>query len=155
MKISTKSRYALRIMIYLADHYRFGYISVKDISEEENLSPKYVEHIMSKLLKAGLITALRGARGGYRLAASPSKYSVDNIIKVMENYTSFTPCTNINSDGCPKSKECVAADIWQLLQATVEELFCNITLLDILHMQQNKINAPSLYLTYLNHKKET
>ncbi|MDD4321236.1 MAG: Rrf2 family transcriptional regulator [Acidaminococcaceae bacterium] len=154
MRVSTKGRYALRVMLYLAEHYTFGYISVKDIAKEEDLSPKYVEQIMCKLTKASLIMAVRGAHGGYRLTNSPSHYSVGQIIKATESYTEFAPCANSDGGTCPRYKKCISADVWQLVQSTVEELLNNLTLTDLLRMQQNKLGTPSLYLTYLPHLKK-
>ena len=151
MRISTKGRYALRVMLYLAEHYTLGYIAVKDIAEEETLSPKYVEQIMSKLTKAGLVIAVRGAHGGYKLTSSPSHYSVSQIIKVTESYKDFAPCTPADGTPCPRYNKCISSDVWQLVQSTVEELLDNLTLTDLLRMQQNKLGTPSLYLTYLSH----
>lgn len=151
MKISTRSRYALRIMIYLADHYTTGYISVAELAEIEQLTPKYLEQIMSRLLKANLIMAARGSHGGYRLIYSPEQYNVYQIISTMEHDTSLTPCTANDGISCPRQSNCVSADIWQLLQSTIRELLENISLLDLLAMQEKKLNTPSLYLTYLNH----
>ena len=151
MRISTKGRYALRVMLYLAEHYTLGYIAVKDIAEEENLSPKYVEQIMSKLTKAGLVIGARGAHGGYRLTSSPSHYSVSQIIKVTESYNDFAPCTSADGSPCPRYSKCIASDVWQLVQSTLEELLDNLTLTDLLRMQQDKLGTPSLYLTYLSH----
>jgi Rrf2 family protein len=154
MRISTKGRYALRIMIYLAEHYTFGYLAVKDIAEEEALSPKYVEQIMGKLTKAGLVNAIRGAHGGYRLTDSPSHYSVCQIVKATESSTDFAPCTNVDGSPCPRHTKCISSDVWQLVQSTVEEMLDNLTLIDILRMQENKLGTPSLYLTYLSHFKK-
>ena len=154
MKISTKCRYALRIMIYLAEHYTLGYIAVKDIALEESLSPKYVEQIMSKLTKAGLIISMRGAHGGYKLANIPANYNVGQIVKVTESWTNITPCMPSEKNVCSHFKECVSADVWQLVQSTVEELLDNLTLVDLLRMQQDKLGTPSLYLTYLLHLKK-
>ncbi|NLH45591.1 MAG: Rrf2 family transcriptional regulator [Acholeplasmataceae bacterium] len=151
MRISTKGRYALRVMLYLAEHYTLGYIAVKDIAEEETLSPKYVEQIMSKLTKAGLVVAVRGAHGGYRLTSSPSHYSVSQIIKVTESYKDLTPCAPSDGSFCPRYNKCISSDVWQLVKSTVEELLDNLTLTDLLRMQQNKLGTPSLYLTYLSH----
>jgi len=155
MRISTKGRYALRIMLYLAEHYTFGYIAVKNIAEEEALSPKYIEQIMVKLTKAELVNAMRGAHGGYKLTNSPSHYSVGKIIKATESYTDFAPCATTDGKTCPRYDKCISSDVWQLVQSTVEELLDNLTLTDILRMQENKLGIPSLYLTYLSHLKKS
>ena len=154
MKISTKSRYALRIMIYLAEHYTLGYISVASIAEAADLSIKYTEQIMSKLKKAGFIVAARGSHGGYKLFNTPENYNIYQIITTMEIFSSITPCATAEATSCPRYDTCVSVDIWQLVQSTVKELLENITLLDLLRMQQEKTNTPSLYLTYLTHIKK-
>ena len=152
MKISTKSRYALRIMIFLAENYPLGPISIKDIADKEMLPLKYTEQIMSKLVKAGLVSATRGNHGGYRLTNLPQNYTVNQIVKVMEIFKTVTPCSDSKNIQCPNVNKCVAADVWQLLQSTIDELLDNITLLDILQLQQDKLNQPSLYLTFLERK---
>lgn len=152
MKISTKSRYALRIMIFLAENYPLGPIPIKDIADKEMLPLKYTEQIMNKLVKSGLVNATRGNRGGYRLTNLPQHYTVNQIVKVMEIFKTVTPCSDSKNAQCANAHKCVAADVWQLLQSTIDELLDNITLLDILKMQQDKLNQPSLYLTFLERK---
>ena len=152
MKISTKSRYALRIMIFLAENYPLGHIPIKEIADKEMLPLKYTEQIMSKLVKAGLVNATRGNHGGYRLTNLPQTYTVNQIVKVMEIFKTVTPCSDSKNMQCPNAEKCVASDVWQLLQATIDELLDNITLLDILKMQQDKLNQPSVYLTFLERK---
>lgn len=152
MKISTKSRYALRIMIFLAENSPLGPIPIKDIADKEMLPLKYTEQIMNKLVKSGLVNATRGNRGGYRLTNLPQHYTVNQIVKVMEIFKTVTPCSDSKNAQCANAHKCVAADVWQLLQSTIDELLDNITLLDILKMQQDKLNQPSLYLTFLERK---
>lgn len=153
MKISTKSRYALRIMIYLAEHYTLGYIPLKDISDQEELSLKYVEHIMSKLVKSGLVIGLPGSHGGYKLSRLPSEYNVNQILKLMETNNCFTPCSLADKNECPRKYKCISTDVWQLVQTTIDELLDNVSLVDILRMQEEKLQIPSLYLAFLKHKK--
>ena len=137
MKISTKSRYALRIMIFLAENYPLGPIPIKDIADKEMLPLKYTEQIMNKLVKSGLVNATRGNRGGYRLTNLPQHYTVNQIVKVMEIFKTVTPCSDSKNVQCANAHKCVAADVWQLLQSTIDEMLDNITLLDILKMQQD------------------
>lgn len=151
MKVSTKTRYALRIMIHLAEHYTMGYISVAELAETEHLTPKYTEQLMSKLVKAGMVTPARGAHGGYKLLNTPDKYNVYQIVQVMEYYAELTPCSLPDGNVCPQEANCVSADVWQLVQSTIKELLENLSLLDLLRMQEEKLQTPSLYLTYLNH----
>ena len=84
MKISTKGRYALRIMVDIAQNSRNDYVSIKSISERQNISNKYIEQIVSKLLKADMLITYRGHTGGYKLSKKPSEYKVGDIIRVAE-----------------------------------------------------------------------
>lgn len=152
MKISTKSRYALRIMVYLAENYPLGYISLKNIADKEDLPMKYTEQLIGQLVKAGYLETLRGNHGGYKLAQTPENYTVNQIVKVMEVFKTITPCANPINPQCDNVEKCVVADIWQLLQSTIDELLDNITLLDILKLQEGKLNKSSLYLTFLDRK---
>ena len=152
MQISTKGRYALRVMLYLADRYNLECASVKRIAEDEDFSVKYLEHIMSLLSKNGFVVSEKGANGGYRLADAPESYSVGQIVRAMESDFSLVPCLNHQQNPCPKYDTCTTIEVWKLLQETIDELLDNLTLLDLLRMQQDKLNKPSLYLTYLLHQ---
>ena len=152
MKISTKSRYALRIMVYLAENYPLGYISLKNIADKEDLPMKYTEQLIGQLVKAGYLETLRGNHGGYKLAKTPENYTVNQIVKVMEVFKTITPCANPINPRCHNVGKCAVADIWQLLQSTIDELLDNITLLDILKLQEGKLNESSLYLKFLSRK---
>lgn len=152
MKVSTKSRYGLRIMIYLAENYPLGYIPLRDIADKEELPLKYTEQLISKLVKAGLVEAARGNHGGYKLTKTPESYTVNQIVKAMEIFKTITPCANPTNSQCANMQKCVAADVWQLVQSTIDELLDNITLLDVLKMQESKLQQSSLYLTFLERK---
>ncbi len=152
MQISTKGRYALRVMLYLADRYTLECVSAKHIAEDENFSVKYLEHIMSLLSKNGFVVSEKGANGGYRLADTPENFSVRKIVRSMESDFSLVPCLNQQYNPCPKYDTCTTIEVWKLLQETIDELLDNLTLLDLLRMQQEKLNKPSLYLTYLLHQ---
>ncbi len=152
MQISTKGRYALRIMLYLADRYTLECVSAKHIAEEEKLSVKYLEHIMSQLSKNGFVVSEKGAAGGYRLAEAPENFSVGQIVRTMESDFTLVPCLNQQQSPCPQYDTCTTVEVWKLLQETIDELMDNLTLLDLLRMQQEKLDKPSLYLTYLLHQ---
>ena len=92
MTISTKGRYALRMMIDLAEHANNGYVSLKDIAERQNISKKYLEQIISAFKSTGILKTGRGAHGGYMLAKSPDKYTVGEILRVTEGSLSPVPC---------------------------------------------------------------
>lgn len=152
MKISTKGRYALRIMIYLADFYAQDYVSIATLSEKENLSPKYLEKILSKLIKKDFVTSARGAHGGYKLKTTPEKYTVGQILRVVEGDLCPVPCLAKDATTCPREKDCVTVEIWKLVHTSVTDVLDNLTLIDLLKIQEKKQGVPSLYLTYLIHK---
>lgn len=152
MQISTRGRYALRVMLYLADRYTLECVSVKRIAEQEKLSVKYLEHIMSQLSKNDFVISEKGSSGGYRLNEAPEKYSVGQIVRAMESDFNLVPCLDQQKNPCPQYETCTTIEVWKLLQETIDELLDNLTLLDLLRMQQDKLNKPSLYLTYLLHQ---
>jgi Rrf2 family protein len=129
MKISTRGRYALIIMIYLAKNFENGnYITLKEISEKEDISLKYLEKIIALLTKAKLVETLRGAQGGYKLNKSPEEYSVLEIIKASEGPIKTVDCDN----NCTKKNTCISKKLWCDLDNTLNEFFDNKTLKDLL-----------------------
>ena len=129
MKISTRGRYALIIMIYLAKNYESNnYITLKEISEKEDISLKYLEKIIALLTKAKLVETLRGASGGYRLNKSPEEYSVLEIIKASEGPIRTVDCDN----NCTKKDTCISKKLWCDLDNTLNEFFDNKSLKDLL-----------------------
>ncbi len=129
MKISTRGRYALLIMIYLAKNYESkNYITLKEISEKEDISLKYLEKIISLLTKEKLVETLRGAQGGYRLNKKPEEYSVLEIIKASEGPIKTVDCDN----NCTKKDTCISKKLWCDLDNTLNEFFDNKSLKDLL-----------------------
>ena len=129
MKISTKGRYALLIMIYLAKNYDNNtYITLKEISENESISLKYLEKIIALLTKAKLVETLRGAQGGYRLIKKPEEYTILEIIKASEGPIKTVSCDS----NCDKKDTCVSKKLWCDLDNTLNEFFDNKTLKDLL-----------------------
>lgn len=129
MKISTKGRYALLIMIYLAKNYdNKAYITLKEISENEDISLKYLEKIIALLTKAKLVETLRGAQGGYRLIKKPEEYTILEIIKASEGPIKTVSCDS----NCDKKDTCVSKKLWCDLDNTLNEFFDNKTLKDLL-----------------------
>ena len=129
MKISTRGRYALIIMIYLSKNFKNGnYITLKEISEKEDISLKYLEKIIALLTKAKLVETLRGAQGGYKLNKSPEEYSVLEIIKASEGPIKTVDCDN----NCTKKDTCISKKLWCDLDNTLNEFFDNKTLKDLL-----------------------
>ncbi len=138
MKISTKGRYALRMLLDLAEHQNDGYIALKDIAARQNISKKYLEQIVPVLNKSDILNTNRGYQGGYRLAKSPSKYTVGEILRLTEGTLSPVPCLDREPIDCPRSAECITLPVWQGLKKAVCDYLDGITLQDILDMQRDR-----------------
>ena len=139
MRISTKGRYALCVMLDLAQHHGEGCIALKDIAERQNISKKYLEQIVSLLNRPEILKTVRGAQGGYMLARTPDKYSVAEILKLAEG--SLAPVPNLEDP----SEAAAAADsqllyVWQGLFDTVNSYLEGITLQDIIDHQAENFN---------------
>lgn len=134
MVISTKGRYALRVMTNLARRSR-EYVPLKQIAEEEQISQKYLEAIMTTLSKAGMVDAVHGKGGGYRLNRSPEQYTVGSILKLTETGLSSVAC-NVEGDGaCDRSAQCVSRSLWQRLDRLIDDFLESTTLADLLAEQ--------------------
>ena len=135
MKISTKGRYGLRVMTDLAVNGQDCCISLKDIAEREHLSEKYLEQIVGKLTKAGLIESVRGARGGYRLTRTPEEITVENILKATEG--SLAPVACAEDEGrCQNYCDCVTSFIWTEIYKATISVVSSITLKDLAERSQ-------------------
>ena len=113
MKISTKGRYALRLMIDLAQHDAAGYIPLRDISKRQEVSAKYLEQIVVQLSRAGLVTSTRGAQGGYQLARHPSEYTVGEILRITEGSLAPVACLAHDPVECPRAEDCITLGFWR------------------------------------------
>jgi Rrf2 family transcriptional regulator, cysteine metabolism repressor len=154
MFITTKGRYALRVLVYLADRYGIETATLKKIAKDEEISVKYLEHIMSMLVQQNFVKSTKGSKGGYSLTQPPSHYSVGKILRALENDLYLVPCLDEKLNPCKRADKCTTIEVWKLIQGTIDELIDNLTLLDLLQMQQEKLHKPSLYLTYLMHQEE-
>lgn len=139
MKISTKGRYALRMLIDLAEHRNNGYISLKEIAERQNISKKYLEQIIPIFNKTNVLRANRGSQGGYMLAKDPDQYTVGEILRLMEGSLSPVSCVDQDPIECKRSAGCPTLPIWQGLARVINEYLDSITLQDILDQQQERI----------------
>ncbi|MGN0457491.1 MAG: RrF2 family transcriptional regulator [Eubacterium sp.] len=131
MMISTKGRYALSIMLDLATHNDGEYISLKDISERQEISMKYLESIISKLSKGGLVDSARGKSGGYRLNRKIEEYSVGEILILTEKTLAPVACVNCESL-CSKEGSCLTRPMWNELNEVIMSFLNNKTLADLL-----------------------
>lgn len=132
MLISTKGRYALRVMIDLAEHQSDGFIPLKVIAERQEISEKYLENIIKLLVKAKLLNGLRGKGGGYQLTKAPEQYTVESILRVTEDSMAPVACLEPGAEACPRALECRTLSMWQGLDKLITEYFTNITLTDLM-----------------------
>ena len=132
MIVSTKGRYALRVMVYLALHNQEHHIPLKDIAEAEQISQKYLESIMTTLSKADFVDAVHGKGGGYRLNRPTSEYTIGSILKLTEGSLATVSCTTQGPAACSRSTCCHTLPMWERLDAMIDDFFEGITLADLL-----------------------
>ena len=137
MKVSTKGRYALRLMIDLGVHSKDGYISLKDISARQDISAKYLEQIVTPLLRAGLVRSIRGAQGGYRLSRTPDKYTAGEILRAIEG--SFAPIACLESDVnyCERYEECPTVGFWEGMYKVINDYVDSVSLEQLIEEQNH------------------
>ncbi len=132
MKISTKGRYALRMLIDLAVNQDEGFISLKDVAERQFISKKYLEQIVPMLNKAGILRTNRGNRGGYMLAKEPKELSIGDILRATEGNLAPVACLEYEPNTCPHKDDCSTLYIWEGLYEVVANYLDNITLQDVI-----------------------
>lgn len=133
MKISTKGRYALRVMIDLASHDFGTVISLRDISQRQEITLKYLEQITPPLSRAGLLKSVRGSNGGYRLTRPAAEYTAGEILRVVEGSLVPVTCLEDVPNRCSRCKDCKTLPLWQGLSQVINDYLDNITLEDLLH----------------------
>ena len=138
VKISTKGRYALRLIIDLALHNEEGYVTLKDIAERQNISKKYLEQIVPMVNKSGILKTNRGYQGGYKLTRTPDKYTVGEILKVTEGNLAPVSCLENEVNECPRATECMTLFVWQGLHKITTEYLDGITVQDIIDRALSK-----------------
>ena len=132
MIVSTKGRYALRVMVGLALKGSEEFVPLKEIAEEEGISQKYLESIMSTLSKAGFVDAAHGKGGGYRLNRSADQYTIGSILKLTEGSLATVSCTTQGPAACSRSTCCHTLPMWERLDRMIEDFFEGITVADLL-----------------------
>ena len=130
--ISTKGRYALRIMIDLAQNGANGNIALKDIAERQQISKKYLEIIVRDLVRGGLLEGTSGKGGGYRLSRKPEEYTVCEIIEVMEGSLAPVACLEENAKACPLAADCHTLPMWKEYYQLTHDFFSGKKLSDLL-----------------------
>lgn len=138
MKISTKGRYALRMLLDLAMHGGEGFVALKDIAERQNISKKYLEQIVPVLTRSDILLTNRGYQGGYKLAKSPEKCTVGEILRLTEGSLAPVPCAE-DSTTCSRAADCITLPVWQGLNKAVNDYLNSITLCDITDMYHENI----------------
>ena len=138
MIVSTKGRYALRVMVHFAQRGNERYIPLKEIAEAEGISQKYLETIMTALSKAGFVDAVHGKGGGYRLNRKPGEYTVGSILKLTEGSLATVSCTSQGPAACSRSTCCTTLPMWERLDKMVDEFFEGITLGDLLRENEKQ-----------------
>lgn len=132
MLISTKGRYALRVMIDLAEHQTDGFIPLKVIAERQEISEKYLESIMKLLVRAKLLSGVRGKGGGYKLTKPPEQYMVGSILRLTEDSMAPVSCLEPNADACPRAAKCRTLALWQGLDKVITDYLDNISVADLM-----------------------
>ena len=127
MKISTKGRYVLRMLIDLAEHQGDGYIPLKEIAQRQGVSKKYLEQIVPMLNKSDILRTNRGFQGGYRLAKTPDKYTVGDILRLTEGSLAPVACLDSGVVECDRSEHCATLSLWQGLYKVINEYLDSVT----------------------------
>lgn len=138
MKISTKGRYALRMLVDLAEHENCGFVALKDIAGRQNISKKYLEQIIPIFNKSNILKTTRGSQGGYMLSRSPDKYTVGEILRLTEGSLAPVECLSHDPIECERSCDCPTLPVWKGLNRVINEYLDGITLQDILDMQKER-----------------
>ena len=136
MKISTKSRYALHLMLAMAMQEPGVNVSVKSVAEEHGVSEKYLEQIIPLLVRGGLVKSVRGARGGYHLVNSPEDYTIGLILRTVEGSIAPVSCLDDEVNQCAKCKECVTLDLWAQVDRAISNVVDHVTLADLVDKQR-------------------
>ncbi len=140
MKISTKGRYALRVMIDLAQNNIEEFVPLKEISERQEISLKYLETIIGMLCRAGFVLSMRGKSGGYKLAKVPGDYTIGSILKLTEGSLSPVACLDSDANQCSRSAHCITLPMWQKLDNLINDYLESVTVEDLIR-QQNEFKG--------------
>ncbi|MCM8767982.1 MAG: Rrf2 family transcriptional regulator [Candidatus Omnitrophica bacterium] len=144
MKLSTKTRYGLRALIDLGVHYKGRPILVKDIAKRQDLSEKYLEHIMLILKGGRILRSIKGGKGGYMFLKDPSEITVREIVEILEGNISPVECVD-KKEICDRSDNCVARDLWSMLKERINEFLEGITLKELIDKQIRKNRERIIY----------
>ncbi|MBQ7653824.1 MAG: Rrf2 family transcriptional regulator [Clostridia bacterium] len=132
MKISTKGRYAVRMLLDIAEHQDNGCVSLNDVSKRQNISKKYLEQIVFMLNRPDILQTTRGYRGGYKLAKPANRYTIGDILRITEGSLEPVSCLEGEGEGCERADSCITLPVWQGLSKVINEYLDSITLQDLL-----------------------
>lgn len=132
MLISTRGRYALRVMVDLAEHQNETFLSLKGIAQRQEISEKYLESIIRLLVKAGMLESLRGKGGGYRLTKAPDQYTAASILRLTEDTLSPVSCLEKEPNVCPRMGQCRTLPLWQGLDRVIHDYLESVTIADLM-----------------------
>lgn len=138
MKISTKGRYALRLMLDMAKNDKGDPIRIKDIAARQEISDKYLEQIVSVLNKAGYVKSIRGPQGGYKLTKRPEQYTVGMILRLTEGSLAPVSCLEDEVNLCERQLECITLPLWRKLDEAIKGVIDNITLADLIEWNEEQ-----------------
>ena len=133
--ISTRGRYALRVMIDIAENGNGNYIRLDEIAKRQEISEKYLESILVLLTRGKLLLGLRGKGGGYKLAKAPDEYTLGSILRVTEGSLAPVACLKENAEACPKQAECKTLPVWKGLNDTINGYLDSITLTELIQKE--------------------
>jgi len=131
MMISTKGRYALRFLVDVAEHQAESFVPLRDVAERQGISEKYLEIVVKELVKGGLLAAMRGKGGGYRLNRPPEEYSVRSVLERMEGPLAPVACLGPGQKPCPRQADCRTLTLWQGLDRVISDYLAEFTLADL------------------------
>lgn len=140
MKISTKGRYAVRVMLDLALHNTGECIKVKEIATRQGISEKYLEQIIAVLNKAGYVKSVRGAQGGYRLSKEPEDYTVGMVLRLTEGSLAPVACLDDGADICERCDTCETLGVWKDLYAAINQVVDNVTIADLVEQRKKRVD---------------
>lgn len=138
MLVSTKGRYALRVMADLAEHRGEGFVPLKEIAQRQDISEKYLESIVKLLVKAKLLDSLRGKGGGYQLTRPPEEYTVGSILGLTENSLAPVACLERGTETCPRAAECSTLSVWAELDRLIGGYLESVTVADLVRREAPK-----------------
>lgn len=132
MKYSTRTRYALRLMVELAGAEKEAFVSLKDVALHQEISIKYLEQIVTPLTRAGLVASSRGPQGGYKLTRDPADYTTGEIIRAIEGSVAPVACLDVSPNACPRADGCATLGFWSGLQDVINTYLDSTTLADLM-----------------------